>query len=224
MTPSTLVFLGPSRPERGSPTEPDWVVLPPVRRGDIPSLLTAMPEVRRLAVIDGEFGQSLSVSITELRAALSAGVEVWGASSMGALRAAECSVLGMRGVGWVHRMYATGRIEADDEVALLYDPDTGRSLTLPLVNVRWAISLAVRHGRLGPSAGAALLEVARSLHFEDRTWPAVERTAPPRLTYSARLLAEFAAGHPWACDRKALDAGRLLARLSRRSPEPILGR
>jgi hypothetical protein len=195
-------------------------LLPPVRRGDIPALLAGPEAPKRLAIIDGEFGQSLSVSVTELRDALDRGVEVWGASSMGALRAAECSVLGMRGVGWIYRHYATGAISADDEVALLFDPDGARTLTLPLVNVRWALALAVRVGVVSGADAPGLFAAARSLHFEDRTWTALSRRpAHPPLSRAAGALADFAAARPLACDRKALDALRLLRRLARPAPE-----
>jgi hypothetical protein len=216
MTGSTVVFLGPSLPARLVPRHPALRQLPPVRRGDLPALLGQSPPPARLAVIDGEFGQSLSVSVTELRDALRSGVEVWGASSMGALRAAECSVLGMRGVGWIYDQYATGGLEADDEVALLFDPDGYRALTVPLVNVRWALRLAVSAGVVPVAAAPCLLAAARALHFEERTWAALcSLPGSGRLRMAAQALAGFAGEHPTACDRKALDALQLLSTLTR---------
>ncbi|MDQ1490416.1 MAG: hypothetical protein QOJ23_2930 [Actinomycetota bacterium] len=220
MTGSTVVFLGPSLSPRLVPRHPALRYLPPVRRGDLPALLGRSPLPARIAVIDGEFGQSLSVSVTELRDALRGGVEVWGASSMGALRAAECSVLGMRGVGWIFDQYAGGVLEADDEVALLFDPDGFRPLTVPLVNVRWALRLAVPAGAVPASVAPDVLAAARALHFEERTWPALCRLpGDPRPVSAARALACFAGAHPTACDRKALDALLLLSTLTRLAEE-----
>ena len=42
-----------------------------------------------VGIIDGVFDQALSVSVFEIRAALKRGVIIWGAASMGALRAVE---------------------------------------------------------------------------------------------------------------------------------------
>jgi TfuA protein len=220
VTASTLVFLGPTLPARLVRRHPTLRYLPPVRRGDLPALLDGSERPARIAIIDGEFGQSLSVSVTEIRDVLRAGVEVWGASSMGALRAAECSVLGMGGVGWVFEQYATGALEADDEVALLFDPDGYRPLTVPLVNVRWALRLAVPAGAVPAPDAPDLLAAARALHFEERTWPALcSLSDQRRLVNAARGLACFVGAHPTACDRKALDALLLLSILARRPQE-----
>src|SRR3569832_1918730 len=92
---STYVFLGPSLPReeagKALPLPVTW--RPPFWCGVL--LWVVAAGARRVAIVDGEFGQSLAVSVTEIKAALARGVEVWGASSMGALRAAECAGLGM---------------------------------------------------------------------------------------------------------------------------------
>ena len=46
-------------------------------------------------------------------------IEVFGASSMGALRASELDTLGMTGIGYCYEQYATGTIDSDDEVAVM---------------------------------------------------------------------------------------------------------
>ena len=45
----------------------------------------------------------------EILFALSEGIDVYGAASMGALRAAELDAFGMRGIGDVYSAYAEGR-------------------------------------------------------------------------------------------------------------------
>lgn len=94
---------------------------PPVRRHDLLDLCDA-GDCRAVVMLDGEFGQSLAVSIAEVRTVLEAGLRLHGSSSMGVLRAVECRTLGMIGSGWVYRQYLSGRIESDAEVALLFDP------------------------------------------------------------------------------------------------------
>ena len=55
-----------------------------------------------ILIVDGEFGQSLSVWHKEILHALHRGIRVVGASSMGALRAAELDRFGMEGVGEIY--------------------------------------------------------------------------------------------------------------------------
>jgi hypothetical protein len=113
---------------------------PPARRGDVLRVLAGRPEA--ILLLDGYYYTTPSVSHKEILYALAAGVRVAGASSMGALRAAELAPWGMEGIGRVATWFLEGRLDGDDEVALLHAPsDAGyRILTLALVEVRHALS------------------------------------------------------------------------------------
>lgn len=212
---STLVFLGPSLEASEATRRLSAEFRPPVKRHDLPEAVRA--GFQRIAIIDGEFGQSMAVSLAEVRAALRAGVEVWGASSMGALRAAECQGLGMKGVGWVFQAYADGRIDSDDEVALLFDAENGRALSVPLVNVRWSLECAVLEGVLSAPDAAALLALAQSLRYEERTYRRmVQAAAGTALAGAAEVLTRSVAREPDRMDRKRLDALALLDALAAR--------
>lgn len=212
---STFVFLGPSLPraeaERALPLPVTW--RPPIRRGDLPRALAA--GARRVAIVDGEFGQSLAVSVTEIKAALARGVEVWGASSMGALRAAECAGLGMRGAGWIYRGFASGLLQADDEVALLFNPWSGEAVTLPLVSFRWSLALAKAEGLVPAAAAPDLLAAARRIHYAERTLDSL-RAAARRQPWEEpmRALLDWMEREPRSADRKRLDALQLLDMLA----------
>ena len=52
----------------------------------------------------------------------------------------------MIGVGRVYECYRSGRIVADDEVAVTYNPVTGEQMSEPLVNVRFQLKAAIRQG------------------------------------------------------------------------------
>ncbi|WP_239014256.1 TfuA-like protein [Archangium violaceum] len=99
--------------------------------------------------------------------ALGQDVIVLGASSMGALRAAELHPHGMVGVGRIFEAYLEGRLSADDEVALLHGPaELGfRPLTLPLVNIRATLDASP----LDAGLRGLLLATATRLPFEERT-------------------------------------------------------
>ncbi|MGZ5959233.1 MAG: TfuA-like protein, partial [Myxococcaceae bacterium] len=101
-----IAFLGPSLPAAEARGLGELELRPPARRGDIWRALVRAP--RAIALVDGVFEASPSVWHHELRAALDAGVRVFGAASMGALRAAELAAEGMRGVGCVHAWVCAG--------------------------------------------------------------------------------------------------------------------
>jgi hypothetical protein len=166
--PEIVIFLGPSLDRKHAHEIIDATFLPPARRGDLS--LAAEGGARIIGLIDGVFFQECAVGHREILDALRGGVRVIGASSMGALRAAELDVLGMEGVGEIYLAYKTGRIVSDDEVALVFDPDTYYALSEPLVNIRHAIDLAVDRKLIDHNTAQAILAGARSLYFPERTW------------------------------------------------------
>lgn len=165
------LFIGPSLDASDARARFSGTVLPPVGRGDLDALLELKP--RKVGVVDGRFLQSLAVSPKEILRALDAGVQVFGSSSIGALRAAECSSFGMIGIGRVFQMYAAGVVERDDEVAVSFDPESGRGLSIPLVNIRAAMDDTVSRGCLKEATARAVVEIADSLWFPRRTWASI---------------------------------------------------
>ena len=209
MTDTRVVFLGPSLASAEAASRLAASYLPPIRRGDLPRVVA--DGIREIGIVDGEFGQSLAVSVMEIRAALSAGARIFGAASMGALRAVECRSLGMIGIGWIFDKYAAGSLTSDDEVALLFNPHDLRPMTIPLVNIRWSLQLAVEEGLLAPAAVPVLLDAARSIGFKmrdaDGLLQAVSGAAGEQ---PMQRLVDFMHRHPLRTDRKRLDALMLL--------------
>jgi hypothetical protein len=206
---STVVFLGPSLDSKEAATHLQARYLPPIRRGDLPTVIA--DGARSIGIVDGEFGQSLAVSVMEVCSGLKQGVHMWGAASMGALRAAECQFMGMLGVGWIFQKYVEGSLRADDEVALLFDPLSHRAITIPLVNVRWAVQIAIEEGMIPGSSESALIEFARTVRFADRTHESLlEATSGSPFNTEMRTLVEFMKKDPLRTDRKRLDALLLL--------------
>jgi len=174
--PAIIVFLGPSCDlEAAREILPEAEYRPPAARGDITN--AAAGGARIIGLIDGVFLQECAVGHREVLGVLRAGVTVIGASSMGALRAAELDTFGMIGIGEVYRRYREGELESDDEVALVYDPESGYALSEPLVNIRATLEAAVAAGAAPESSAQAALDAARALYFPERTWPAVLRAA-----------------------------------------------
>jgi ribosomal protein S12 methylthiotransferase accessory factor len=159
-----IVFLGPSiaRDEACEIVTADF--RPPCRRGDLAQVTGGA----LIGLIDGVFDQNDAISPRELFYALERGVTILGSSSMGALRAVE--VPGIYGIGRIYEMYKNGVIDSDDEVALLFDPDRLVPLTVPLVNVRYAVERLVQSGSITSSVSERILKAAQQLHYRDRTY------------------------------------------------------
>lgn len=162
-----IVFLGPSMPVADARRVLDADYRPPIRRGD----LAALPAGTVVGMIDGVFEQHLAVSPREVHEAILRGVRVIGGASMGALRAAE--VPGMLGVGLVFAWYRDGVIARDDEVALVFDAERGNALSVPLVNVRFAIERLCRPGTVARAVGDRIIAAAAELPYHARSYRAI---------------------------------------------------
>lgn len=178
----TAIFLGPTLARAEAACILDANYLPPICRGD----LAALPEhIRFVGIIDGEFFQSLAVSPKELLPLLRRGVTLCGASSMGALRAAETHTFGTIGIGKVFEMFRDGILDADDEVALVYERDTYRKLSDPLVNLRAALDIAAAANIINEQEKLGLLLQMKSRYFPDRSHQALQSLCPALRAYFA---------------------------------------
>jgi len=163
-----VVYLGPTLPVTDARTVLDADYRAPVKRGDINSLLAAPPIV--VGLVDGVFFQDLAVSPKEILRALDMGVRVFGASSMGALRAAELGAFGMIGIGRVFQLFKSGQIDADDEVAVAYTEPAGRPLSEPMVNIRCALERAFNEGIVTAQERRQLVSRMKRVYFPLRTY------------------------------------------------------
>ncbi len=164
------VFLGPSCQEREAKKHLENAdYYPPAFRGSFYNIINDGYET--IVLIDGLFYASLSVWHKEIIFALDSGIRVIGASSMGALRAAELQGTGIVGVGTIFGWYRDGFIDGDDEVALLHRSadDDFAGLTIPLVNLRWNLRKAVKDGVLEEEQEKLVIGSAKRLSFMDRT-------------------------------------------------------
>jgi hypothetical protein len=205
-----VVFSGPSLPPSAISQTPGLEWRPPLRQGDFRRAALEGPAV--LGVVDGYFETTPTVWHEEILLALDRGIVVYGAASIGALRAAELHVYGMRGVGRIFEWFRDGVLEDDDEVALLHGPAEldYPALTVPMVNVRAGIAEAIRCGVVDDSTGAAIVSAAKTLFYKDRTWDKIVEQAS-RAGVSRR---ELDRARAWldacAVDQKRSDAGQML--------------
>ncbi|MCP9881886.1 TfuA domain-containing protein [Cyanobium sp. Alchichica 3B3-8F6] len=167
------VFAGPSISEKAIKVSLSYVtVLPPIRAADILSLLlsASLPRPSCILILDGYFYSTLSVRHKEIIYALKQGIPVFGASSMGALRAAELADYGMVGIGKVYDYFASNPLTSDDEVAILHsDSFPYEPLSIPLVNLRLTLSDLANTNKISPSDADSILRSIASIHFSERT-------------------------------------------------------
>ncbi|NGN39946.1 hypothetical protein G6N74_02605 [Mesorhizobium sp. CGMCC 1.15528] len=216
-----VVFLGPTLPIAQARKHLDALYLPPAEQGSVfKAVVDHRPDV--VAIIDGVFAQRPAVRHKEILWAMAAGVEVHGASSMGALRAAELAPNGMFGHGFVYRWYRRTPLADDEEVAVPMAPLELGSVPLgdALINMRLTFKKALRHGVISRISCDALETAARSLYFVDRRYAQVIATA--RLA-GLSLSSELDAFERWLpgnlVDRKQADAVRLLRYLADRGKQ-----
>jgi hypothetical protein len=202
---------------------------PPVRHGDLLRLRLRAGDV--VLIIDGVFHHELPVRHKEILNAMSEGATVIGASSMGALRAAELHGYGMVGVGSIFEMYRDGVIDADDEVAVTHGPPPDwQAQSEALVNIRHAIQLGVDACLVPQAHVQRILDVARRLPYPRRTWPMVERESAVsggEVRESVAAVRKFLATDPDAGNLKRKDALQAIDQLNQatftRSPGAELG-
>ena len=200
--PNAVVFIGPSLPfEEAKQILPDAEYLPPAKRGDLTEAVRAGAKI--IVLIYGVFFQDRAVGHREIRSALRAGVAVYGSSSMGALRASEMDTLGMVGVGSIYRWYRDGIIIADDEVGLVYDPETHVALSEPMVNIRATFAKARASDIIDDAEEKELLRACKAIYYQDRTYRRVLRDAEISADKKTTLAAWIKTN---AVDQKRLDA------------------
>lgn len=204
-TPKVVVYAGPTLSAADvRAVLPDAEVRPPAGRGDL--LADEWHPGDVAVVIDGYFRERRSVGHKEILQVLTEGVDVVGAASMGALRAAELAPCGMRGLGTVYEMYASGEIDGDDEVGVLHGPaEMGYpAQTVALVNLRHGCKEGAEQDLVPAEAGRRIVAAAAAMPFTHRGWKDIERALDESDHEALRTLEEMIGSGIW--DLKRLDA------------------
>jgi hypothetical protein len=171
-------------------------------------------EPSHILLVTGSFYQSLSVWHKEIAWALQIpGIKgVYGAASMGALRAADLADFGMIGSGKIFSWYYEGVTFDESEVAAVYqqgrDEFSYTSYTIPLVNVRGALLKALESEVLELEEAEEIFTQARAIHWTERT---------ERSLSEYPILLEILRTH----NQKAIDALELLYKF--RELKPVEG-
>jgi hypothetical protein len=209
------VFVGPTLSSREVLRRlPRAVVSGPAKFGDVYRAARQAPTT--IALIDGYFERVPATWHKEILWAMSEGIHVFGASSMGALRAAELCDFGMVGVGDIFEAFRDGELEDDDEVAVAHGDESSGFVPVSdaMVNVRATLRHATAAGVLGAGTAAELTRLAKETFYAERSYPALlDAGASAGLDGSelGRFRIWLAAGR---FDQKRADAERLLEELA----------
>jgi hypothetical protein len=219
-----VVFVGPTLGTREVESVLPCDVRPPVTRGDL--LHAALARPKAIGLIDGSFDRVPSVWHKEVLWALSVGIKVYGAASMGALRAAELGPFGMVGVGAIFNDYRNSVLEDDDEVAVAHatEEHSYRPLSDALVNIRATLRAAVAQGVIDEKLRNILLGIAKAIPFSDRTYSAVLANARAMDEVGESSLADLNEWLPTGrVDQKRLDGLEMLRRMRDDADVPHAG-
>jgi len=219
--PDIVVFLGPSLPVDDARRILPARYLGPARCGDVLRARRLSP--RAIALVDGLFASTPATWHKEILLALDDGIAVFGASSMGALRAAELAPFGMIGVGAIFEAYRDGVYTDDDEVALLHGPAGSdyRELSEAMVNIRATVARAVACDVICPESAERVVRHAKDTFYQERSiataidWAWAGDTHAEEPTRFRRFIAN--GGY---VNQKRLDAMQLLTCLGRHPTAP----
>jgi hypothetical protein len=174
---NTVIFVGPSLPPALRPADPRLEWRAPVRQGELYRAAVARPAI--IGIIDGYFEITPTVWHKEILWAMAQGIHVYGAASIGALRAAELHPFGMKGIGRVFMSYRDGILSDDDEVAVLHAPDQLGyvAVTEAMVNIRATLDRAVAEGVIDGWLMPRLVEIGKTLFYKERDWETILQIA-----------------------------------------------
>ncbi|KYC46290.1 MAG: TfuA-like protein [Candidatus Methanofastidiosum methylothiophilum] len=210
-----IIYLGPSLPIDeakkilDSNENREVRYAPPIKRGDIPKAVSEGFNI--IGIIDGIFFRESAVSPRELMEILKTNVKLYGASSMGALRASELDKYGMIGVGKIYQWYRNGTLNSDDEVALSFDSEEFIPISEPLVNIRETINKAINKNIITKQDSETIFNSAKSIYFPERRWEKIIHDSERKLNKSFSEFTMFIKDNK--VDIKREDAILLLKRI-----------
>jgi hypothetical protein len=202
-----VIFAGPTLYGSNLPPNDDYQLCPPAKQGDF--YIAIQNGANVIGLIDGVYEYVPAIWHKEILYALAQGVHVFGAASMGALRAAECAAFGMVGIGEIFDGFMTGALEDDADVAQSHGPAEVGFLPLsePHVNVCATISRCLQLSYITDAEHDQLLAAAKAIFFKDRTYRHLVRSAIPDGDRASVVLAILRANN---VNQKLVDAQLLV--------------
>jgi hypothetical protein len=215
-----IIFLGPSLSHEKARKIFDADYRPPARKGDFLRLAADFDAVEMtVGFVDGVFLQDYPPTPIEVyHLARKNGVLLAGAASLGALRAVELEKFGMVGIGKIFQLYKTGKVNADDEVAVTFASEGDYQLqSEAMIDIRYNLYLAHKKEVISEKAKSVLVQLAKEIYFPHRKYTYILEEAKNRYPMLESEINSF--GSYIRSNRKSLkemDAIRLVKYLRER--------
>src|ERR1044072_1689729 len=164
-----IVFLGRSLNIKTAKEVVNADFRPPAKKGDFIKL-SMISEPSIVILIDGVFLQDYPPTPIEVFQIIRKyNFQVYGASSIGALRAVELEKFGMMGIGRIFELYKKNIINSDDEVAVTFDSEYNL-ISEAMIDIRYNIFLALKNKIIDKETKKRLIKLAKSIYFPYRNY------------------------------------------------------
>ncbi|MGH9922844.1 MAG: TfuA-like protein, partial [Nitrososphaerales archaeon] len=167
-----IIFLGPSLSlQKAKEIFPLADYRPPARKGDFLKITNDRNNTGFVGFIDGVFLQDYPPTPIEVYSLLQKNnITVAGAASLGALRAVELEKFGMIGIGKIFRLYRSGRLESDDEVAVTFSDHDYKLQSEALIDIRYTLYYTLKDGIIDHDTKNILVKIAKRTYFPSRNY------------------------------------------------------
>lgn len=164
-----IVFGGPSLSLIKIKEHNHFEYKPPIKRGDLLNIIDTHRGKPIVLITDGIFGDSLSITPNECIEYINNGGLLFGCSSIGALRAADCYSRGMVGVGDIFMGYHLGYYHSESDVAVLYDKISFQEITYSFAHIDYLLKILVRKNLITTIDVRKIVKLIRNIMWYERT-------------------------------------------------------
>jgi TfuA protein len=166
-----IIFLGPSLSHEKARKILQADFRGPAKKGDLLRASGDIDDSTIVCLVDALFLQDYPPSPIEVyQLMLNKNIKLYGAASLGALRAVELEKFGMIGMGKIFELYKKGKLTADDEVAVTFVEGEHQLQSEAMIDIRFNLFLAHRMGIINEITKKIIAKVAKNIYFPYRNY------------------------------------------------------
>jgi hypothetical protein len=166
-----IIFLGPSLSHEKARKIFQADFRGPAKKGDLLRVSSIIDDTTIVGLVDALFLQDYPPSPIEVyQLMLNKNILLFGAASLGALRAVELEKFGMIGIGKIFELYKKGKLTADDEVAVTFIEGEHQLQSEAMIDIRFNLFLAYKSGIINVITKKTLAKIAKSIYFPYRNY------------------------------------------------------
>ena len=166
-----IIFLGPSLSHEKARKIFQADFRGPAKKGDLLRASGDIDDSTIVCLVDALFLQDYPPSPIEVyQFMLNKNIKLYGAASLGALRAVELEKFGMIGMGKIFELYKKGKLTADDEIAVTFVEGEHQLQSEAMIDIRFNLFLAHRMGIINEITKKTIAKVAKNIYFPYRNY------------------------------------------------------